>query len=103
MTKELQNLLSLLESPSKENRDLGAVLAQNYKDEFKMHFGYEIAEYQELITFLAFNTWDWKWDFEVPIVEIENLDFYLQDLEILPECLCLLLLPYTVFEFTVKN
>ncbi len=49
MTKELQNLLSLLESPNKENRDLGAIVAQNYKDEFKTHFGYEIAEYQELI------------------------------------------------------
>ena len=59
MTKELQNLLSLLESPNKENRDLGAIVAQNYKDEFKTHFGYEIAEYQELILFLTkHNQWN---------------------------------------------
>ncbi len=38
MTKELQNLLSLLENPLQENRDLGVVLAENYKEEFKMYF-----------------------------------------------------------------
>ncbi len=32
MTKELQNLLSLLESPNKENRDLGAVVATYFSD-----------------------------------------------------------------------
>ena len=67
MTKELKNLLSLLESPIQENRDLGAVVAQNFKEEVKTHFGYEIAEYQELITFLVKYA-DWR--FETPIMEI---------------------------------
>ena len=48
MTKEFENLISLLKSPIKENRDLGAILAQHYKQEFKAHFGYGT----ELIEFI---------------------------------------------------
>lgn len=81
MTKELQNLLSLLESPNKENRDLGAVVAQNYKEEFKTHFGYEIADYQELASFLTIHR---PWDFKIPLIEImevTELDLYLHALD----------------------
>ena len=48
MTKEFENLISLLKSPIKENRDLGAILAQHYEGESKAHFGYGT----ELIEFI---------------------------------------------------
>ena len=66
MTKELENLISLLESPIKENKDFGIILAQNYNKELKEYFGYEI----ELFLFLRMNL---EWNSEIPIHKIEKI------------------------------
>ncbi len=66
MTKELENLISLLKSPIKENRDLGIILAQNYKEEFKAHFGCGV----ELAIFLEMNL---EWNYEIPIHKIKRI------------------------------
>ena len=90
MTKELQNLLSLLESPNKENRDLGDILAKNFQKEFKEHFDCEIGQHKKLIKFLIADN-IWNYHYERPIMmEIDELHLASKMLNIFPKCLCLL-------------
>ncbi len=66
MTKEFKNLVSLLKSPIKENRDLGAILAKNFHEESRAHFGCGV----ELAIFLEMNL---EWNSEIPIHKIKKI------------------------------
>ena len=49
MSLEFENLLVLLTSSEKQYLDLGIVLAQNYKDEFKDYFNRDYVKIQLLL------------------------------------------------------
>ena len=84
---EFENLISLLESPNKENFSLGLVVAQNYKKGIFEYFGCELAEIEELAEFLKEND---VWKQTGAVFEIEELDLDGITLTELPKSVCLL-------------
>ena len=50
MSLEFENLLVLLTSSEKQYLDLGLILAQNYKDEFKDYFKFELEKAEKFIS-----------------------------------------------------
>ena len=84
---EFENLISLLESPNKENFSLGLVAAQNYKKEIFEHFGCELEEIEELLGFLTENK---QWNGKGSILEITELYFINTGINEFPKSLCIL-------------
>ena len=84
---EFKNLISLLESPNKENFSLGLVVAQNYKEEVFEYFGCELEEIEELAEFLKENN---VWNPGTPLFGIIYLSLFNNNLAELPKSFCLL-------------
>ena len=84
---EFENLISLLESPNKENFSLGLVVAQNYKKEVFEYFGCELEDLEELTMLLERNR---AWYREGSVFDITELFFEYKNLDKFPKAICVL-------------
>jgi Leucine-rich repeat (LRR) protein len=88
ISPEFENLLELFKSDSPKNVDLALELSQHYNIEFEQYFGFSMKQHNDFYQFLSRIFEPDKLNIFLP--KIITLDFYGQNLQVLPSSIKIL-------------